>query len=716
MFPLIEATAGQDVPIKLFDLADHVTPKTGVAAPTITLSKNGGAFASPSDGAWAELAGGVYIVTLDATDTDTVGWIVLRVIGAGADEASVLAYVRAITEKQIYDRVGTPIGASISADLQVVDGVADATLVDTGDMQPRVVAIEADTDEMQGKLPTNNIMGSSVKTDKDDEIDQIDSRVDQSRSATEANIRGGDSDDLKDISDEVAAVQTTVDGISNVTRLSSSLPKYMERPSSGDKTVLVKLALKDASGSMEDPDSNDLALKVYNSAGTSRNANLYKDYALTTALDASAYATFLKTERSGVGLYEFYYKVNAADTEEELTFELYWEEGAVGLTEFKASQVVDAANDISAIKVQTDKMQFDEASRIIADAEAISASAAAADNVEANIPNLDKAITASETAIRGSDGDDLKDISDQIDAIPAAPSAAVIADTVWDEVLSAHLAAGSTGKALSDAAAGTIDYDAVADAVWDEALSGHAAAGSAGKALTDVPSAVAVAVVVDAALTSAHGSGSWQRTSGWGSRAVTITVYETATTTPIADVKVTVYDATDTVVVAVGNTDLNGELGLTLDDGDYKVRCRKGGQFSFAASEDLTVSGATSATYYGTSFTPTPPADPSMCTVYEWLVDASGADLADITVRAYLNGEEPFRLASGELVKQNEIEVTTDSNGYFELALIRSAQFEDDEQAWEIVIDTMGYRKRVIVPDESTKRLKDLEILEGGDE
>ena len=33
--------------------------------------------------------------------------------------------------------------------------------------------IETDTNEMQGKLPTNNIMGSSVKTDKDDEIDAI---------------------------------------------------------------------------------------------------------------------------------------------------------------------------------------------------------------------------------------------------------------------------------------------------------------------------------------------------------------------------------------------------------------------------------------------------------------------------------------------------------------------------------------------------------------
>jgi len=62
------------------------------------------------------------------------------------------------------------MGSSVKTDK---DDEIDAILTDTSDMQPRVVAIEIDTDEMQGKLPTNNIMGSSVKTDKDDEIDAI---------------------------------------------------------------------------------------------------------------------------------------------------------------------------------------------------------------------------------------------------------------------------------------------------------------------------------------------------------------------------------------------------------------------------------------------------------------------------------------------------------------------------------------------------------------
>jgi hypothetical protein len=44
-------------------------------------------------------------------------------------------------------------------------------------LQTDVTAVLADTNETQGKLPDNNIMGSSVKSDKDDEIDSIKSTV-----------------------------------------------------------------------------------------------------------------------------------------------------------------------------------------------------------------------------------------------------------------------------------------------------------------------------------------------------------------------------------------------------------------------------------------------------------------------------------------------------------------------------------------------------------
>jgi len=71
------------------------------------------------------------------------------------------------------------------------------------------------------------------------------------------------------------------------------------------------------------------------------------------------------------------------------------------------------------------------------------------------------------------------------------PDAAAIADAVWDEAISGHLTAGSTGEALDNAgAAGSPPTAAaIADAVWDEALAGHAAAGSTGEALAGAGSA-----------------------------------------------------------------------------------------------------------------------------------------------------------------------------------------------------------------------------------
>ncbi len=53
---------------------------------------------------------------------------------------------------------------------------ANETKIDL--VQSDVTDILADTNETQGKLPTNNIMGSSVKTDKDDEIDAIKAKTD----------------------------------------------------------------------------------------------------------------------------------------------------------------------------------------------------------------------------------------------------------------------------------------------------------------------------------------------------------------------------------------------------------------------------------------------------------------------------------------------------------------------------------------------------------
>jgi len=83
-----------------------------------------------------------------------------------------------------FARLGAPVGASISADLQTIDGVVDAILVDTADMQPKLgtpagasmsvdiaaiktqtAAIETDTQDIQSRLPAALTAGGNIKAD-----------------------------------------------------------------------------------------------------------------------------------------------------------------------------------------------------------------------------------------------------------------------------------------------------------------------------------------------------------------------------------------------------------------------------------------------------------------------------------------------------------------------------------------------------------------------
>lgn len=97
MFPVLKGST-QKVYVKLVGVVDHMTAKTSILTPTLTLSKNGGTFAALSDGTWAELGGGVYTIQLNATDTDTTGPFVVRVVKSGCDDFFVHAYVRDATE------------------------------------------------------------------------------------------------------------------------------------------------------------------------------------------------------------------------------------------------------------------------------------------------------------------------------------------------------------------------------------------------------------------------------------------------------------------------------------------------------------------------------------------------------------------------------------------------------------------------------------------
>ena len=81
------------------------------------------------------------------------------------------------------------------------------------------------------------------------------------------------------------------------------------------------------------------------------------------------------------------------------------------------------------------------------DAKAISASTTAADNVESYMGNLDQALSATESNIRGTDSDTLKALSDEIGNLND-PTAATIADAVWNETSTGHVDGGKAGAQM----------------------------------------------------------------------------------------------------------------------------------------------------------------------------------------------------------------------------------------------------------------------------
>jgi len=165
--------------------------------------------------------------------------------------------------------------------------------------------IDTGVNNIEAKLPTNFIMGSSDQSDKDDEIDAIKLETDKltlvdagagvagsiieeienratpaqvgseitSAEPIDANVVqvSGVAEDLPTETNatsntssintnidanetKIDSLQTSVDGVSLVTRLSTSVSKHYVLPLSGDEHHYIEVTLKNTSGQMEDPD------------------------------------------------------------------------------------------------------------------------------------------------------------------------------------------------------------------------------------------------------------------------------------------------------------------------------------------------------------------------------------------------------------------------------------------------------------------------------
>ena len=85
MLELKQNATDKAIPFLMVSTTVHNTGKAGLT-PTVTLSKNGGAFAAAA-GTVAEIANGWYKLTPTSADTNTTGSLVLHATGTGADDS-----------------------------------------------------------------------------------------------------------------------------------------------------------------------------------------------------------------------------------------------------------------------------------------------------------------------------------------------------------------------------------------------------------------------------------------------------------------------------------------------------------------------------------------------------------------------------------------------------------------------------------------------------
>lgn len=151
MTQILKQSTAVDVLIGPFlDLTDGATAETG-ESPSVKLAKNGQALAAKSDATTpVHDADGYYNCELDATDTNTVGTLVLTV--AKSANALPVRHEFQVVEENVYDAW---YAASAAAGTDLASILTDTSTT----LQAELDGIQADTEDIQSRLPAALVGG-----------------------------------------------------------------------------------------------------------------------------------------------------------------------------------------------------------------------------------------------------------------------------------------------------------------------------------------------------------------------------------------------------------------------------------------------------------------------------------------------------------------------------------------------------------------------------
>jgi hypothetical protein len=148
----------------MIDSSDHVTGKTGLT-PTVTISKNAAAFASPS-GAVTEVSSGWYKLAANATDSNTLGVLALHATGTGADPTDMILANIVAYDPQDTVRLGLtamPNVASGNAGALLVAGTGTAALnVSSGNVAGSVASVSGAVGSVTSGVNAVQLAGQTI--------------------------------------------------------------------------------------------------------------------------------------------------------------------------------------------------------------------------------------------------------------------------------------------------------------------------------------------------------------------------------------------------------------------------------------------------------------------------------------------------------------------------------------------------------------------------
>ena len=124
-----------------YDSADHISPADGITGFTVYYYLNNGSVTAMTTPTVTEKdstnAKGWYTLLVDeAGMVSAEGVTSINIEATGMDPVAIKVKIVGNTTKEVYDRVGAPVGASISADLVVIDNFVD-------DLESRLTAARA---------------------------------------------------------------------------------------------------------------------------------------------------------------------------------------------------------------------------------------------------------------------------------------------------------------------------------------------------------------------------------------------------------------------------------------------------------------------------------------------------------------------------------------------------------------------------------------------